>query len=128
MRCGGIACTFRARVRVYRNEAAEGNAKSEDHVLRKPTGNPIKSGEWLSAYPRFSAFAMSPLFACFPVCMTFVSLGLVGVIMYFAGAGRTELAPPTSNEPQHRPPYWIAPVVLLAATIILLLLSLVTDG
>ena len=75
---------------------------------------------------------MSPLLACVPGCLTFVSLALVGVILYLAGAGagapgQTE-ADGAPAAPARRPPYWVAPAVLLVVVLVLLLLSLVTDG
>lgn len=67
------------------------------------------------------------MFACVPGCLMFVCLALIGIIMYLAGAGAAETdAPPATPGP--RPPYWVFPAVLLAVTVILLLLSLVTDG
>ena len=70
---------------------------------------------------------MTPLFACVPVCFLFPSLGVIGVLMYLAGAGRGE-PPPPAGVPGPRPPYWVAPAVLLVALVALLLVSLVTAG
>ena len=71
---------------------------------------------------------MTPLFGCvLPVCFLFLALGIAGVLMYFAGAGASR-SQEADAPPSPRPPYWVVPVVLLVATVVLLLLSLVTEG
>ncbi|MDB5307553.1 MAG: hypothetical protein JWO38_1755 [Gemmataceae bacterium] len=78
---------------------------------------------------------MTPLFACFPVCMTFVSLSIVGAIMILAGAGRDGLpesggdeqpapgSPETAGGP---PPWWVVVLIFAAVLVGMLLLSLVS--
>jgi len=74
---------------------------------------------------------MSPPFAFFPICFLFTSLGLiVGLVLLLrVGAGvDASDKDQSASPPGPRPPYWVAPIVLLAAVIVLLLLSPVTDG
>ncbi|AMV27106.1 hypothetical protein VT84_22075 [Gemmata sp. SH-PL17] len=66
---------------------------------------------------------MTPLFACFPVCMTFtviVFLALVVVVFDLANRipGDDEpTAPPVPRDPKQKmgpPPWWVFPLMLLA--------------
>lgn len=72
---------------------------------------------------------MVSLLSCLPVCLTFVALGIVGLIAYASGAIllKDRDAEPATL-PSTRPPLWIAAATLLVALLILLLLSLVTEG
>ena len=61
---------------------------------------------------------MTPLFACFPVCLTFVAIGIVGLIVVgFGMYNRTPLEdrPDSANEPSRYgttgpPPWWTLPL------------------
>lgn len=72
---------------------------------------------------------MSPLLGCFPVLTLFASLGLLALIMYAAGAGKSSDGhPPPEAEAHGPPPYWVGLVALAAVLFVLFLLSFVTDG
>jgi len=70
-----------------------------------------------------------PLFACFPVCLTFVALAIIGAIVV---AFRMDLpvADPRPASPSDLPPrkpvdwspVWIFPLMLLALTAVMLAL------
>jgi hypothetical protein len=78
---------------------------------------------------------MTPLFACFPVCLTFVSIAIIGVIVVvFDMANRvsTDEPPepadgaPAASTPQSAaglPPLWVFPVTLLVLAVLLLVLA-----
>jgi hypothetical protein len=74
---------------------------------------------------------VTPLFACLPVCLTFVALGIVGLIVVVTGAYHAlDLpAPADGTEPpgpkpgEFAPPWWLF-VLLPAAVILLTLLTL----
>ncbi|MCE9565368.1 MAG: hypothetical protein K8U57_25320 [Planctomycetes bacterium] len=67
---------------------------------------------------------MTPLFACFPVCMTFVAIGIVGlVVVLIMGTNREGPNAPvdaiqtdTDTDPGF-PPWWV--VVLIFAVVLL---------
>src|SRR6266511_3960930 len=70
------------------------------------------------------------LFACFPVCLTFVSIAIIGVIVVVFGLSnrvspdeRAALAESTPQAPAKLPPLWVFPVVLLILTVLMLVLA-----
>lgn len=69
---------------------------------------------------------MTPLFACFPVCLTFVSIAIIGVIVVVFGLSNhtplNECADATqgATQPRKLPPLWVFPVVLLILTVLML--------
>lgn len=72
---------------------------------------------------------MTPMFACFPVCLTFVAIGIVGaVVVAFGMYNRAPLpeeeeAPAADTPPSGRPPLWVLPLMLLAVTLVMLVLN-----
>jgi hypothetical protein len=68
------------------------------------------------------------LFACFPVCSLFVSLGIIWIIVYLIGAGTDTPESIESDASKPKPPWIVFPITLFLAIVLLLLLSLVTDG
>ncbi|MDY3556261.1 hypothetical protein R5W24_005424 [Gemmata sp. JC717] len=72
---------------------------------------------------------MSPLFACFPVCLTFVALGLIGAVMLAFGLGNRipgddEPSAATADaKPYPPPPLWVFPVTLLILVLVMLVLA-----
>ena len=74
---------------------------------------------------------MTPLFACFPVCLTFVAIGIVGAIVVALGMyNHTPLdeRPEPANEPPRYdatgpPPWWTFPLMLLAVVLVMLVLA-----
>jgi hypothetical protein len=74
---------------------------------------------------------MTPLFACFPVCLTFVAIGIVGLIVVGLGMyNRTPLEdkqePPSGPAPYGAtgpPPWWVFPLMLLAVALVMLVLA-----
>ncbi|MBA4187096.1 MAG: hypothetical protein C0467_03675 [Planctomycetaceae bacterium] len=69
---------------------------------------------------------MTPLFACFPVCMTFVAIGIVGlVVVMVMGTNREGPNAPDANPPTDMttetepgfPPLWV--VALIFAVVLL---------
>lgn len=74
---------------------------------------------------------MTPLLACFPVCMTFVAIGIVGAVVVALGMyNRTPLnAPPGGETEPSRydttgpPPWWFLPVVFAVLTVVMLVLA-----
>lgn len=72
-------------------------------------------------------------FACMPVCTFFLALGIVGVMMVILGAGGSgtstkEVTAPEADTPSPRPPYWVFPVVLVVAAVVLFVASFFTEG
>jgi hypothetical protein len=78
---------------------------------------------------------MTPLFACFPVCLTFVALGILALLVVVTGmvgpgpgADADPPDPAPDREPQPGdpptgpPPWWV--VVLIFAAVALAFLSL----
>jgi hypothetical protein len=74
---------------------------------------------------------MTPLFACFPVCLTFVAIGIVGLLVVALGMyNRTPLedkpepasAPPPSGA-TGPPPWWVFPLMLLAVALVMIVLA-----
>jgi hypothetical protein len=78
---------------------------------------------------------MTPLFACFPVCLTFVSIAIIGVIVVvcdmsnrvstdeqpeLADDAQTATVPPSATG---LPPLWVFPVTLLVLAVVLLVLA-----
>lgn len=73
---------------------------------------------------------MTPLFARFPVCLTFVAIGIVGLIVVALGMyNRTPLEDPEPADGPSRygvtgpPPWWVLPLMLLAVTVVMLVLA-----
>ena len=74
---------------------------------------------------------MTPLFACFPVCLTFVAIGIVGVLVVAMGMyNRTPLddKPEPASGPSPYgvtgpPPWWVFPLMLLAVALVMLVLA-----
>ena len=77
---------------------------------------------------------MTPLLGCIPVCLTFVSIALIGlVVVVFGLSNRVPIddqPETTDGEPTatRRPPLWLFPLMLLALVVALLLLSLVVEN
>jgi hypothetical protein len=78
---------------------------------------------------------MTPLFACFPVCLFFVALGFVALVVVASGManripGDDQPGPagrPWSPPGQTGPPPWWA-IALMAAALIAFLLALARDA
>jgi hypothetical protein len=71
---------------------------------------------------------MTPLFACFPVCLTFVSIAVIGVIVVVFGLSNgvpldDAAAPAEARQPRALPPLWIFPVALLILTVVMFSLA-----
>lgn len=73
---------------------------------------------------------MTPLFACFPVCLTFVAIGIVGAIVVALGMyNRTPIdRPADADEPSRYgttgpPPWWVLPLMMLVLTAVMLVLA-----
>ena len=71
---------------------------------------------------------MTPLFACFPVCLTFVAIGIVGVIVVASGMYNRaplpgEEVPEADGPPSGRPPLWVLPLMMLVLTLVMLVLN-----
>ncbi len=72
---------------------------------------------------------MTPLFACFPVCLTFVAIGIVGVIVVALGMyNRAPIDPAPADEPSRYgttgpPPWWVLPFMMLVLTAVMLMLA-----
>lgn len=71
---------------------------------------------------------MTPLLACFPVCLTFVAIGIVAAVVVAFGMYSRE--PLTGEEaanpdapPSGRPPLWVLPLMLLVAALLMLVLG-----
>jgi hypothetical protein len=69
---------------------------------------------------------MSPLFACFPVCLTFVALGLLALLVFVTGmvgpgpGATTELGDDPAGErydgPTGPPAWWVIVLIFAAVT------------
>ena len=78
---------------------------------------------------------MTPLFACFPVCMTLVALGILallviatGVVGPGPGASPEELdagTPAPDDGPTGPPPWWVVVLIFAAVAVVFLLLNYV---
>jgi hypothetical protein len=74
---------------------------------------------------------MTPLFACFPVCLTFVAIGILGLIVVVLGMynrAPLEDRPEAADEPSRYgvtgpPPWWVLPLMLLAVAAVMLVLA-----
>jgi hypothetical protein len=74
---------------------------------------------------------MTPVFACFPVCLTFVAIAVVGALVVALGMyNRTPLdpLPESENEPSRYgttgpPPWWVLPLMFLVLTVVMLVLA-----
>jgi hypothetical protein len=72
---------------------------------------------------------MTPLFACFPVCLTFVAIGIIGVIALLCGLTNRlpeDDAPPpepVTTAGSGPPPLWVLPLMLLVLTVVMLVLG-----
>lgn len=75
---------------------------------------------------------MSPLLACFPVCMMFVAIGILGVVILAFGLGnripgddelQTAITPRDPNQKMGPPPWWVFPLMLLAVTLLMLVFA-----
>jgi hypothetical protein len=69
---------------------------------------------------------MPPLFACFPVCLTFVAIALIGVLVVVFGLANHipgDDQPATTDAPRASagpPPWWVLPLMLLALAALML--------
>ena len=69
---------------------------------------------------------MSPLFACFPVCLTFIALGLLALLVFvtgMVGPGPGAAAGPGDGPVPERyqgptgpPPWWVILLIFAAVT------------
>lgn len=70
---------------------------------------------------------MPPLFACFPVCLTFVAIGIVAAIVVAFGMynrlPQEEEAAAEATPATGLPPLWVFPAVLVLAILAMLLLG-----
>ena len=76
---------------------------------------------------------MTPLFACFPVCMTFVAIGIVMVIVVVGGLANRVPGDDAPIDPDANPgartgatgppPWWVLPLMLLVLTLVMLVLA-----
>jgi hypothetical protein len=74
---------------------------------------------------------MTPLFACFPMCMTFVALGIMGVVVVEFGLSNPipgDDQPAPTDEPSPYgitgpPPWWVIALMLLALALLMLVLG-----
>jgi len=75
---------------------------------------------------------MTPLFACFPVCMMFVALGILAVaILILDVVNRVPrddrpanaIAPRDPKQVMGPPPWWVLPVMMLVLTLVMLVLA-----
>lgn len=70
---------------------------------------------------------MTPLFACFPVCLTFVAIGIVAVVV--VAFGMYNQTAPLNDEtsadapPSERPPLWVLPLMMLALLLLMMVLN-----
>ena len=80
---------------------------------------------------------MKPLLACMPVCLTFVSITLIGLVVVVFGLSNRapiesepEAAPAEDATPgvTGRPPWWLLPLMVAVLVVGLLLLSLVVEN
>lgn len=71
---------------------------------------------------------MFPLFACFPICLSFVALAVIGLVVVIAGMHKSGATPgdePAPGEPRDhapqiqsgRPPAWV--MVLIFVVVLL---------
>ncbi len=70
---------------------------------------------------------MTPLLACIPVCLTFVSIAIIGLVVVVFGMSNRV---PTDEQPEETettasppPPLWVFPLVLLAVILLLIAMS-----
>ena len=75
---------------------------------------------------------MTPLFACLPVCMTFAVICLIALIVVVFGLANripgddeatTPVEPRIPGQKMGPPPWWVFPLMLLAAVGLVLALS-----
>lgn len=69
---------------------------------------------------------MGPLFACMPMCTTFVALGIFGLFVVIAGAyhhPEPTDAPAEPAPPSHAPPIWV--FVLISVLAVLTVLAMI---
>jgi hypothetical protein len=72
---------------------------------------------------------MTPLFACFPVCLTFVALAIIALIVVALGManripGDDEPKPDApSDGTTGPPPWWVLPLMLLVIALVMLALA-----
>jgi hypothetical protein len=82
---------------------------------------------------------MTPLFACFPVCLTFVALGIVALLVVVTGmvgpgpgasadSPEDSTPPPGQNPGTGPPPWWVALIFLAVALIFVLLNWVAADS
>jgi hypothetical protein len=68
---------------------------------------------------------MSPVFACFPVCLTFVALGILALLVFITGmvgpgpgatadADETAAAPRYDDRATGPPPWWVIVLIFTA--------------
>lgn len=70
---------------------------------------------------------MTPLYACFPICLTFVALAVLGMLVFVTGVYSREQLPdaapaPTDEGPSGRPPLWVAVLIFVAVLLHFVLL------
>ena len=73
---------------------------------------------------------MTPVFACVPMCMTFVSIAIIGMVVVVFGLSNRvpndELADhdeTTTAAPRGLPPLWVFPLTLLILTALMFVLA-----
>jgi predicted lysophospholipase L1 biosynthesis ABC-type transport system permease subunit len=78
---------------------------------------------------------MTPLFACFPVCLTFVALAVIGLLVVVAGlysSGASAVDPAAAmrssvDEADTGPPrWWVIAAIFLAVLVAGILLALIS--
>lgn len=98
------------------------------HRLHAPDG--ARNREWGRENRKMSAPRARepdmPLFACFPVCLTFAALGVLGLLVLVTGLYSRGLpqeepeesgAPPVEERPSGRPPLWVVLLIFAAVLI-----------
>jgi hypothetical protein len=74
---------------------------------------------------------MPPLFACFPVCLTFVALGVLALLVFVTGMVGAGPGASASDRPIPEPEYeltgpprwWVTALIFIAVGIIFFLLN-----
>ena len=96
----------------------------------RPPRNRFASFLAVEARLRPHHMPMTPLLSCIPVCLTFVSIAIIGLIVVVFGLSNRvptddppEGASEAPTEAAGRPPLWVFPLVLLAAILLLLAMS-----
>jgi hypothetical protein len=81
---------------------------------------------------------MTPLFACFPVCIFFVGLAIIGLIVIIFDVAnripgddqkpRPEDVVPTTGEKTGPPPWWVIVLLFVGAALIFMGIWLIGGG